>query len=198
MKPIPVLQLARVHRPVLQRHFLALPPDDLRLRFGRILSEAALLAYLDAIDFGRDAVFGVVDEDLELLGAAHLGVLGEAAEFGVSVLPGHRGRGMGGALFERSATYARTHGITRLFMHCLAENESIMRIARRAGMDVVLQAGEAEGWLELPPGDPATVVGQWMSDRLALFDYALKSQWVATRRVTEAVADTARLKKKAD
>ncbi|MEW5887735.1 MAG: GNAT family N-acetyltransferase [Pseudomonadota bacterium] len=198
MKPIPVLQLTRVHLPALRRHFLALPPDDLRLRFGRILSEAALLAYVDAIDFGRDAVFGVVDEDLELLGVAHLGVLGEAAEFGVSVLPGHRGRGIGSALFERCATYARTHGIARLFMHCLAENQSIMRIARRAGMDVVLQAGEAEGQLELSPSDPATVVGQWMSDRLALFDYALKSQWVAARRMTEAVADAAGIRKRAD
>ena len=39
----------------------------------------------------RDAVFGVLDDELRILGAAHVARSHDHAELGVSVLPGHRG-----------------------------------------------------------------------------------------------------------
>lgn len=187
-----VLQLTPANLGALRRHFLALPPEDLRLRFGRVLPEPSLLAYLDSIDFERDAVFGVFDNDLELVGAVHLGLAEDTAEIGVSVLPGHRRQGIGTALFKRCAEFARNHSIGTLFMHCLAENESVMRIARRAGMDIVTAAGEAEAYLKLAPADATTVAGQLLHERLALFDFALKSQFAAARTIVQAVADAAK------
>src|SRR5688572_18144024 len=93
-----IRELARLERPALERHFLTLEAEDRRLRFGAPLSDFAVRAYVARIDFSADAAFGVFDDDLHLVGAAHLGRLREHAELGVSVLAGHRGRGIGGAL----------------------------------------------------------------------------------------------------
>ena len=68
-------------------------------------------------------------------------------------------------------------------MHCLAENAAMMQIARRAGMDVVVDMGEVDAHLELPPASPASIAGEFVTDRLALYDYALKANVAAWRGV---------------
>ena len=80
----------------LERHFLALEPEDRRLRFGAAIGDATVRAYVKRIAFDRDTVFGVVDDNLRLLGVAHLARLPGAAELGISVLKDHRLRGVGG------------------------------------------------------------------------------------------------------
>src|SRR5215472_5687428 len=87
---IEVQRLTEAVRPALAAHFRALPSDDLRLRFGAPISSERIEAYVAGIDFGRDAVFGVFDDELALIGVAHVGFLADAAELGISVLPGHR------------------------------------------------------------------------------------------------------------
>jgi len=72
MIPYPVSELSRINRPALERHLLALDPHDRRLRFDTPPSDAAVHAYVARIDFDRDAVFGVFDEELAIVGAAHL------------------------------------------------------------------------------------------------------------------------------
>ena len=191
MKTVPVLQLSELNRAALRRHFLALTPEDLRLRFEHVICQESLLKYVDSIDFDRDAVFGVFDENLELAGATHLGLRGDVAEFGVSVVPGHRGEGIGTALFRRSLEYARNHAIHTLFMHCLKENEAMMHIARKSGMEIVLDAAEAEGRLKVPPGSASSLTRELFSERVGLFDLALKSQFFAARTIAEAMAEAA-------
>src|SRR5436309_4528100 len=132
-----VQRLTEGGRAALATHFLALSPDDRRLRFGASLSAERLAAYVAEIDLGRDAVFGVFDDALELIGVAHVAFADDVAELGISVLPEYRGRGAGRALFARAAEHARNRFVPRLFMHCLAENAAIMHIARTSGMDIV-------------------------------------------------------------
>ena len=191
MKTVPVLQLSEANREAMKRHFLALEAEDLRLRFEHVICEATLLKYVDAIDFGRDAVFGVFDDTLELAGVAHLGLHGEIAEFGVSVVPGHRGEGIGTALYRRAYEYCRNHRIETLFVHCLKENAAMMHIARKAGMEIVLDAAEVEAHLRVPPGDSVSYTEEFLDDRVGLFDLALKSQFLAARTFTEAMAKAA-------
>lgn len=191
MTTTPVLRLSEHNRAALRRHFIALSPEDLRLRFEHVISEPALLRYVDAIDFEADAVFGVFDEKLELGGVAHLGLRDEAAEFGVSVTPGHRARGIGTALYRRAYEYCRNHGIDTLFVHCLKENKAMMHIARKAGMRIVLDAAEVEAHLHVPPGDPASYTEEFLDDRVGLFDLALKSQFLAARAIVDAMTEAA-------
>jgi len=191
MHTIPVLPLSETNREALRRHFLALDKEDLRLRFEHAISEATLMQYVDSLDFEHDAVFGVFDDRLELAGVAHLGLRGEIAEFGVSVAPGHRGEGVGTALYRRAYEYCRNHRIRTLFVHCLHENAAMMHIARKAGMEIVTDANEVEAHLRVPAGDPLSFTEEMIDDRVGLFDLALKSQFLAARTFTEAFANAA-------
>src|SRR5690349_3570349 len=97
-----VSELTRGQRAALLRHFLALDAHDRRLRFGAPIGAVTLRSYVSRIDFERDAVFGIYDEELELDGVAHLARAGEHAELGISVLAAQRNQGAGGALLERA------------------------------------------------------------------------------------------------
>jgi GNAT superfamily N-acetyltransferase len=182
-----VRELSRLDRPALERHFLSLGSDDRRLRFGISLSDPAVCAYASRIDFGRDAAFAVLDEELHLLGAAHLARGNGYAELGISVLPGHRGHGIGGALLARAHTHARNWGVRTLFMHCLTENGAMMHLARKQGMQIVAESGEADAKLLLPPADASSYLGAAFEQRVALFDHALKTQLANARRLAEAL-----------
>lgn len=173
---IPVRELSMADRAELERHFLALGLEDRRLRFGAAIGDATVRAYVKRIAFDRDTVFGVGDDNLRLLGVAHLARLPGAAELGISVLKDHRLRGVGGALMARAVMRARNVGLRTLFMHCLAENDAIMHLARKLGMDIVTQAPEADARLSLPPADASSLFGEVLEQRVALFDHALKAQ----------------------
>jgi hypothetical protein len=71
-------------------------------------------------------------------------------------------------------------------MHCLNENAAMMHLARRQNMAIVAEAGEADAWLALAPADAASLFGEVFAQRVALFDYALKSQLVHARRMAVA------------
>jgi RimJ/RimL family protein N-acetyltransferase len=143
--------------------------------------------YVSHIDFGRDAAFAVLDEQLRVLGAAHLAREKGHAELGVSVLSGHRGAGIGGALLARAHTHARNWGVRTLFMYCLTENGAIMHLARKQGMQIVAEAGEADALLMLPPADASSFLGAAFEQRVALFDHARKTQLANARRLADAL-----------
>jgi GNAT superfamily N-acetyltransferase len=184
---IPIRELWPSERPELYEHFLSLAMEDRRLRFGARLSDTTVRDYVARIDFGQDALFGVLDDELRLLGVAHVARSASFAELGVSVLERFRGRGIGGALLGRAHVRARNWGMGALFMHCLTENAAMMRLARRQGMDLVTHSGEADAWLRLAPADAASHFGEVFAQRIALFDYALKSQMASARRLAAAL-----------
>lgn len=138
-------------RATLVAHFLALPVKDRILRFGMALAPSVIAAYADGIDFGRDAVFGAHDHRQVLVGVAHVALEDDRAELALSVLPEHRCRGIGSALFKRAVAYARIHRTPRLFMQFLWGNAPVMRIARKFRMRIVAGDGNAEAHLKLQP-----------------------------------------------
>lgn len=181
---IHIRELLRLDCALLEPHFLALGGQDRRLRFGAAFNDAAVSAYVERIDFERDALFGVFDDALQLTGAAHVARSGAHAELGVSVLEGHRGRGIGGALLARAHLRARNWGVRALFMHCLTENAAMMHLAQKQGMEIGIEYGEADAWLKLLPADASSHFGEVFAQRVALFDYALKQgrSWLGPGR----------------
>jgi GNAT superfamily N-acetyltransferase len=182
-----VRELSRLDRAALERHFISLDREDRRLRFGMALSDAAVLSYVARVNFDRDAAFGVLDDELHLIGAAHVARGEGHAELGVSVLRGHRGRGIGAELLARAHMRARNWGVRALFMHCLSENGAMMRLARKQGMEIVAESGEADAWLALAPADASSHFGEVFAQRVALFDLALKTQLANARRLADAL-----------
>lgn len=168
-------RLIEADRAALIAHFRMLSPTSRYLRFGTGIRDEALARYVERIDFDRDALYGVHESDLSLVGVAHIAITDASAELGVSVLETHRKQGIGAALFERASIWARNHGVTVLYTHCLVENAEMMRIARKSGMDVVTIGGEADAHLKLSPSNFGTIAAELLQDRVALYDYALKS-----------------------
>lgn len=178
-------------RDMMLAHFVALSTEDRRLRFGASLSAEAIERYVDGMNFDRDAVFGVFDDELALIGVAHVAFGEGSAELGISVLPGRRSRGVGSALLGRATAHVRNRSIANLYMHCLSENAAMMHMARKSGMTIVAAAGDADAHLALSPADPASITGEYMTDRFALYDYALKAHVAAWKRVNAALEGAA-------
>jgi RimJ/RimL family protein N-acetyltransferase len=184
----PIKELGESERWLFTQHLLDLGADDRYLRFGNPLSNEAIEAYVDRIDFGADTIFGIFDDGLKLVAAGHFAPTREeapgpirSAEFGLSVASAARGAGMGTALFYRAASHARNLQIGTLFMHCLSQNRAMIRIARKAGMDIHQAQGEADAYLSLPPGDLASAIEEGVQQQIAIFDYAIKRHLLAAR-----------------
>jgi hypothetical protein len=83
--------------------------------------------------------------------------------------------------------HATNRGYRALFMHCLAENATMMNLARRAGLSVVITHGEADGRLPLAEPTQAGALKEAIQDQFALVDSMLKQQyaWFARPRSLE-------------
>jgi RimJ/RimL family protein N-acetyltransferase len=191
MTAIPVQRLSANARRTYLAHLLTLEDSDVRLRFGSRLPAQAIEHYVEGIDFDRDALFGVHGEGMRLVGAAHLAFGDDLAELGLSVSADARRKGVGTALITRASEYARNRAKRRLFMHCLAENAQMTRLARRAGMAVAIESGDADAFLVLPWATPLSLTSELLAERVALYDYALKTHVETWRRVGVAMASGA-------
>jgi RimJ/RimL family protein N-acetyltransferase len=185
--PVLVRELSSGDRERLLKHFLALDEDDRLLRFGQIVPDRVIENYVANIDFSRDTVFGVFDDQLALVGVGHLAYLPDegskrTAEFGVSVTESARGRGVGSRLFERAAIRSRNTHVSTLYMHCLSRNSTMMHIAKKSGMKIEYAYGEADAYLSLTPADHGSILTEMLQEQAAVFDYAIKRQ---TRRASQ-------------
>ena len=194
---IRVKELSERDRRNLLMHFLALDGDDRLLRFGSVLSDEAMTRYVQMLDFSRNSVFGVYDDDQHLLGAGLLAFVAREAhpafsrvttktsiaEFGVSVLPHARGRGIGTKLFQRAAFHCRNKDVDILFMHCLASNQAMIHIASKARMEICRDGGDSNVCLHLlPVADASGVRQEAKEEESASVDYALKANTKAAAK----------------
>jgi GNAT superfamily N-acetyltransferase len=173
--PLPV-RLREIDRPALADHFVALGSEDRRLRFGSSIGDEAIRDYVARIDFADDGIFAVHDDGLRIVAAVHVARTGESAELGLSVLPGYRGAHLGSALFARAVMHLRNRGIGEVYVHCLAENATMMHIARKNGMHLTSGGPEADGVLALAPATPQTHFLEWLHDQHAHAVQALRQQ----------------------
>lgn len=194
---VPIRSLGRRHRRRIIEHLLALESQDRYLRFGYPASDEQIRKYALSIDFARDEVLGIFNRRLELIALAHLAyglpMPGEPqrtmAEFGVSVLPQSRSRGLGRRLFDAAGLHARNRGIDTLFIHALSENRPMLRIAAAAGATVERDGGESAAWLRLPPDTVGSQVEQALERHLGELDFQFKRQAQVLSGIVDGVAE---------
>jgi GNAT superfamily N-acetyltransferase len=199
---VPVKELSERDRRRMLKHFLGLDDSDRLLRFGTVLPDEQVHAYVGKIDFSRDVVLGVYNSVFKLVAVGHLAfapkeaepvrskvtVKERIAEFGVSVSKSARGKGVGSRLFERAAIHCRNCDIDTLYMQCLSSNRTMMHIAKKAGMQIKREYGEADAYLHLPPASPGSVLQEALEEQLATIDYTFKantraaSKWLSARK----------------
>lgn len=181
-----VKELSEKDRQRILRHFLGLEESDRLLRFGTYLPDAMVEKYVEGIDFSRDKVFGVISHHFNVVGVGHLAYAprseddehsdkDKVAEFGVSVSGNARGKGIGSKLFERGAIHCRNDDIDTLYMHCLSSNQTMIHIAKKAGMEIHRAYGEADAYLKILPADAVSVLKEAMQEQVAAIDYTIKA-----------------------
>ncbi len=181
-----VKELRERDRRRMLRHFLELEDSDRLLRFGSVQPDEQLTNYVNGINFARDMVFGVYNRVFRLVAVGHLAFAPRdesstvtdkerVAEFGVSVSRSARGLGVGSRLFERAAIHCRNNDVDTLYMHCLSSNKTMMHIAKKAGMEIHRDYGEADAYLKLLPADPASVLQEALHEQFAVLDYTFKA-----------------------
>jgi GNAT superfamily N-acetyltransferase len=193
---IPIRDLHARHRHRILDHLLQLDERDRYLRFGCHVTKEQLGKYVASIDFKRDEVFGIFNRHLHLVAMAHLAAMpgkgphgdgssrGRAMEFGVSVLPAGRGKGLGMRLFMHAVTHARNQHASHLMIHALTENAPMLHIATKAGAKVERDGPDAEAWLKLPADTVGTHIDSNLHSLAAEVIYRVKyrvihiSDWV--------------------
>jgi RimJ/RimL family protein N-acetyltransferase len=149
-------------------HLKRLSAEDRRLRFARSgVADQIIDDYVTTIA-GDDLILAAFADD-EMVGAAHVAFSGPMAEVGVSVDERHRTDGIGSRLLRQAVAFARNRRAEKLYTLCLSDNRSMVALARRAGMAVHFEGGEAEAFLELPPPDPVTVTEEINTGLFAVF-----------------------------
>lgn len=201
-----VKELSERDRRRLLMHFLSLDDSDRLLRFGTILPDELITKYVQMMNFSRDTVFGVYDGKFKLVGAGHLAfaprealpvvtsatIKERVAEFGVSVSASARGMGIGSKLFERAAIHCRNADVDTLYMHCLSSNQTMIHIAKKAGMEIHRAYGETDAYLKLTPANPASMLQEAVEEQVAMLDYALKANTRAATKWLESLSSGAK------
>jgi GNAT superfamily N-acetyltransferase len=175
---VPIRSLGSRHQGRVRQHLLALGSDDRARRFGHHASDERVRHYVDTMDFDGDAIFGVFDRQLRLVAMVHLAfqAQGDAAEFGISVLPSVRGRGVGALLFGHAVTLARNRGVHKLVIHLARDNAPMLAIVRRAGASLAFEGSDAIATLPLACDTLATQMQELLGHQAAELDYRLKRQ----------------------
>ncbi|OAN50652.1 histone acetyltransferase [Paramagnetospirillum marisnigri] len=149
-------------------HLKRLPEHDRRMRFaGGGVNDSSIDAYVAGIG-DDDLILGVVEHD-RVVGAVHVAINGSVAEIGISVDADHRAGGVGRDLLTQAVAFARNRRAEKLYTLCLSDNRSMVALARRSGMELHCDAGEAEAFLDLPPPDPITVTQEAQAGLFAMF-----------------------------
>lgn len=138
--------------PDINAHLLRLDVNDRYLRFFAALNDEAVTRYVyEMIDFKTQKGYGIYDTDKKtLIAFAHIIEDGNGtAEVGISVDKNLRGAGLAKDLMERILVHCKANGVNTIFMSCLRENKIMQSIARKAGLDVVIEHDEAVAKLNL-------------------------------------------------
>lgn len=146
-------------------HFLELDDHGKLLRFGQASEDESITRYVQRMNLGHGAVFGIYNDKHNLIGVGHLAFVSRealpaaasitcnqrVAEFGISVSPAARGAGIGTKLFNRAATHCRNAGIDVVYMHCPPSDLMLAHIASKAGMQPCTTEDNGGLYLKLFP-----------------------------------------------
>ena len=169
----------------LASHFLSLTAGDRFLRFGWVMTDVDIVAYVESLLQSIGNVLVVQEPAPDISGVLHVQFASGAADLGLSVSAWARGKGIGTLLLERAGLLARARGIRTLFARNLNFNASLRRLAHRVGMRVACAPTAHSTRLELPATSANScansgangVPGGSLVGAITLADYTLRSQW---------------------
>jgi acetyltransferase len=130
-----------------QAFFAKISPEDVRMRFftPRVELSHSYLARLTQIDYAREMAFVAIDSASdELLGVVRLLLEPDLwrGEYGILVRSDVKGKGLGWRLMQHLIAYATAEGVEEIFGLVLAENTTMIAMARSLGFNVTIAIDE--------------------------------------------------------
>jgi len=131
------------------KFFAKVSHEDVRMRFftPRVELSHRFLARLTQIDYAREMAFvAIAEETGELLGVVRLVLDPELTkgEYGILVRSDLKGRGLGWRLMQHLINYGEAEGISRIDGVVLAENKTMIEMARQLGFKIVAQSDDPD------------------------------------------------------
>jgi acetyltransferase len=131
-----------------RRFFALVSPDDIRLRFftARAGFSHQLLARFTQIDYAREMAFVALSPgEQELMGVVRVALDPDLVrgEYGILIRSDLKGKGLGWRLMDLLITYARKERIAELSGLVLAENTTMLGMAREFGFEIRPVPGDA-------------------------------------------------------
>ena len=159
-------------------HLLSLDEESRYMRFGYPIRNEQIIDLCNKWreNADKNILFAIENEDLEVVGVAHISLEEDPAELAFSVLKECQGQGMGDALMKRAIAYCQNHSIKHGCMVCLGSNDKIKKLARKNGILVKTEYGDASAEIAIPEPTPVSVWSEAVSDQLAKFDHLGKAQ----------------------
>lgn len=152
---------------LLREHLLRLDPESRRYRFGSPVNRFFIEQYASRAVSSESVVHGFFVNGT-LRGIAELRGYGtpfpREAEAAFSIEREWQGRGVGGALLERTIIAARNRGINTIYMNCLAENQRMQAVAKKHEASLRFRADDVVGEVVNSGATPATVLREMIAD----------------------------------
>jgi hypothetical protein len=161
-------------------HFLAMGSNDRLLRFGGVMSDAWIVAYVESLLASAEPVLVVVEPSGDISGALHLESTGSGVVLGLSVSAWARRLGIGTLLLQRAGLMTRALGFKTLFARNLNLNTALQQLALRLGMSVACASTALSTSLEVPATSGRDAQHARFTAKITLADDSLRSQWNAT------------------
>jgi hypothetical protein len=171
------IRLTHLHFRDLARHFLALGSGDRFLRFGWVMTDVEIVAYLESMYVSADSAWVVVEPDRDISGVLHLESMGCGVNLGLSVSAWARNLGVGTLLLQRAGLLARGRALRTLFVRNLNFNTALQRLALRLGMRVACAPTAPTTSFEVPAANGHVVRLDEFRGRITLADDSLRSHW---------------------
>ena len=154
----------------LANHFLALSSGDRFLRFGWVMTDVEIVAYVESIFVSADNAWAVVEPDRDISGVMHLESMGCGVNLGLSVVLAQR-MGLRGV--------ARARALTTLFVRNLRLNAALQQLALRLGMRVACAPNALTTSLEVPPANGHITQLDESRGKITLANDSLRPEWNA-------------------
>ena len=159
-------------------HLLSLDDESRYMRFGFPIRNETINELCSKWELNADKhkVFAIENENLEVVGVAHVSLEDEIPELAFSVFKECQGKGMGDALMKRAIEYCQNKGIKNGCMVCLGTNDKVKGLARKNGVLVKTEDGDSHGAITIPDPTPVSYWKEYFEDRMGNLDHLGKAQ----------------------
>lgn len=159
-------------------HLLMLDEESRYMRFGFHIKNEIINQLCEKWKLNTDnhKIFAIEDDNLDIVGVAHVSLEDPVPELAFSVFKEHQGKGMGDALMKRAIEYCQNKGIKAGCMVCLASNSKIKSLARKNDVLVTSEEGDSVGEITIPKATPVSYWKEYVEDSMGKLDHLGKAQ----------------------